>query len=91
MTVFYLLVSFGQLLHFVSLGLSRSLHCSNELLVCAIDLLLLDGDFFLSLHHLDLDLLQTDLLLLLGCLQLICQLSLCFLETSEETYCFLQQ
>lgn len=74
----------SQLLHFVGLGLSRPLDRSNELLVCPRYLLLLDGDLLLPLHHLDLDLLQTDLLLLLGCLQLVCQLGLCFLTTSSH-------
>lgn len=73
------LVSLGQLLHLVGLGLSGPLYDSDELLVSALDLLLLDGDLLLPLHHLDLDLFKTDLLLLLGCLQLVRQLSFCFL------------
>lgn len=80
---YHLLLPLSQLLHFVGLSLSRSLHSSNELLVCPINLLLLNGDLLLPLHHLDLNLLQTDLLLLLGCLQLVCQLGFGFLKTSN--------
>lgn len=74
------LVSLSQLLHLIGFSLSRSLDNGNELLVCALDLLFLNGDLLLPLHHLNLDLLHTDLLLLLGSLQLVGQLSLCFLE-----------
>lgn len=72
----------SQLLHLVGLGLSRSLDRGDELLVRPSDLPLPDGDLLLPLHHLDLNLLQADLLLLLGCLQLVGQLGLCFLKTS---------
>lgn len=78
------LMPLSQLLHFVGLGLSGPLDSGNELLVCPVNLLLLNGDLFLPLHHLDLNLLQTDLLLLLGGLQLIRQLGLCFLKTSAH-------
>lgn len=73
----------SQLLHLVGFGLGRSLHSSDELLVSALDLLLLNSDLLLPLHHLDFDLLQTNLLLLFGRLQLIRQLSLCFLGRQE--------
>lgn len=74
------LPSLSQLLHLVGFGLGGSLHRGDELLVHADDLLLLNSDLLLPLHHLDFDLLQTDLLLLFGRLQLVRQLSLCFLE-----------
>lgn len=80
------LLSLSQLLHLVGFSLGRSLHHSDELLLSAVDLLLLDSDLLLPLHHLDFDLLQTDLLLLFGRLQLICQLSLCFLERQEVLF-----
>ncbi len=76
----------SQLLHLVGLGLGWPLDDGDELLVCPVNLLLLDGDLFLPLHHLDLDLLQADLLLLLGCLQLVRQLRLCFLQTSAHIH-----
>ena len=60
------LLSHGQHLHLVGFGLGGPLHRGDELLVRALDLLLLDGDLLLPLHHLDLDLFQTDLLLLLS-------------------------
>ena len=75
------LVPFSNLLHSVGLGLSGPLHCGDELLVCPLNLPLPDGDLLLPLHHLDLNLLQADLLLLLSCLQLVRQLGLCFLKT----------
>lgn len=74
------LVSLGQLLHLVGFSLSRSLHSGDELLVSTLDLLLLNGNLLLPLHHLDFNLLQSDLLLLFSCLQLVRQLSLCFLK-----------
>lgn len=74
------LVSLSQLLHLIGFSLSRSLHDGDELLVRALDLLLLNGDLLLPLHHLDFDLLHTDFLLLFGSLQLVSQLSLSFLE-----------
>lgn len=82
------LVSLGQLLHLVGLGLSGPLDYSDELLVSALDLLLLDRDLLLPLHHLDLDLFKTDLLLLLGCLQLVRQLSFGFLVRQVSYYQF---
>jgi len=75
--------SLSQLLHLVGFRLGRSLHGGDELLFSAVDLLLLNGDLLLPLHHLDLNLLQTDLLLLFGRLQFVRQLSLCFLERPE--------
>lgn len=77
------LVSFSQLLHLVGFSLSRSLDGGDEFLVCAVDLLLLDCDLLLPLHDLNLYLLQTDLLLLFGRLQLVRQLSLCFLQRQK--------
>lgn len=73
------LLPLGHLLHPVGLSLSRPLHRGDKLLVCPVDFLLLNGDLLLSLDHLDLNLLQSDLLLFLGCLKLIGQLSLSFL------------
>lgn len=81
------LLTLSQLLHFVGLSLSGPLHCGNELLIGPVNLLLLNGDLFLPLNHLDLYLLQTDLLLLLSCLQLVRQLRLCFLKTSAGRLC----
>lgn len=78
------LLSLSQLLHLVGFSLSRSLHSGDELLVSSSDLLLLNRDLLLPLHHLNFYLLQTDLLLLFGCLQLIRQLSLCFLEKAGD-------
>lgn len=83
------LVSLSQLLHLVSLGLCGSLHRGGELLFRAGDLLILDDDLLLPLHHLDFNLLQTDLLLLLGRLQLVRQLSLCFLKGAEVLHQYL--
>lgn len=60
------LLSLSQLLHLVGFSLSRPLYSSDELLVCTLNLLLLNGDLLLPLHHLNFDLLKTDLLLLLG-------------------------
>lgn len=74
------LLTLSQLLHPVCFGLGRPLHGGHQLLLRAVDLLLLNSDLLLPLHHLDLDLLQADLLLLFGRLQLVRQLSLCFLE-----------
>lgn len=78
------LMPLSQLLHFVCLGLSRPLYSGNQLFVGPVNLLLLDGDLLLPLHHLDLNLLQPDLLLLLSRLQLVCQLGFCFLKTSAD-------
>lgn len=80
------LLPFSQLLHLVGLGLRRTLHSGDELLFSAINLLLLNCDLFFSLHHLNFNLLQTDLLLLFGRLQLICQLSFCFLGRQGFIY-----
>lgn len=77
-------MSLRQLLDLVGLSLGGPLDGGDELLLRAGDLLLLDGDLLLALHHLNLDLLQPDLLLLLGPLQLIGQLGLCFLEEEGE-------
>lgn len=82
------LMSFGHLLHPVGLSLSGPLHCGDKLLVCPVNFFLLDGDLLLSLDHLDLDLLQSDLLLLLRCLKLIGQLSLSFLKGRTERATF---
>lgn len=83
---FYSLLALSQLLHFIGLGLSRPLYSGNELLVCPVNLLLLNCNLLLPLHHLDLNLLQPDLLLLFGSLQLVCQLGLCFLKTSTQRW-----
>lgn len=80
----YSLLPLSHLLDPVGLGLSGSFHCGDELLLGAVDLLLFDHDLLLPLHHLDLNLLQTDLLLLFGRLQLVRQLSLCFLHLSRS-------
>lgn len=77
------LLSLSQLLHLEGFGFCRSLHCGDELLVCTVDFLFLNCDLLLPLHHLNFNLLQTDLLLLFGSLQLIRQLSFCFLERQE--------
>lgn len=77
-------MSLSQLLHPVGFGLGGPLHDGDQLLVRALDLLLLDGDLLLPLHHLDFDLLHPDLLLLLGRLQLVRQLSLRFLERLQS-------
>ena len=66
-------------LHLVRLGLGGELHRGRQLLLLAHDLLLLDLDLLPPLHHLDLDLLVTDLLLDLGRLQLVRQLRFGFL------------
>lgn len=76
-------MSLSQLLHLVGFSLGRSLHSGDEVLVSALDFLLLNSDLLLPLHHLDFNLLQTNLLLLFGRLQLIRQLSLGFLERRE--------
>lgn len=78
------LLSLGQLLHLVGFSLGRPLDCGDELLFCAVNLLLLDGDLLLPLNHLNLYLLQPDLLLFFSCLQLIGQLSFRFLETQGQ-------
>ena len=72
-------VALGHSLHLVRLGLGGELHRGRQLLLLAHDLLLLDLDLLPPLHHLDLDLLVTDLLLDLGRLQLVRQLRLGFL------------
>lgn len=82
------LLSLGQLLHLVGFSLGRPLDCGDELLFCAVNLLLLDGDLLLPLNHLDLYLLQTDLLLLLGSLQFVGQLGFCFLGGEEAWVIF---
>ena len=64
-------LSLSELLHLVSLCLGRPLHRGDELLLLPHDLLLLHLDELVPLHHLNLDLLTTDVLLLLGCLQLV--------------------
>lgn len=73
-------MTLSQLLHPEGFSLCRSLHNCDELLVGTLDLLLLDCDLLLPLHHLDFDLLHPNFLLLFGRLQLVGQLSLCFLE-----------
>lgn len=80
------LLSLSQLLHLVGFGLGGPLHGGDELLVGTHDLLLLNTDLLLPLHDLNFDLLQTDLLLLFGRLQLVRQLSLCFLETQGDLF-----
>ena len=82
------LLSLGQLLHLVSLRLGRPLDRGDQLLLSAVNLLLLNGDLLLPLNHLDLNLLQTDLLLLLGSLQLVGQLGFCFLGGEEAWVIF---
>ena len=72
-------VALGYGLHLVRLGLGGELHRGRQLLLLAHDLLLLDLDLLPPLHHLDLDLFVTDLLLNLGRLQLVRQLRLGFL------------
>ena len=72
-------VALSDGLHLVGLGLGGELHGGRQLLLLAHDLLLLDLDLLPPLHHLDLDLLVTDLLLDLGRLQLVRQLRLGFL------------
>lgn len=78
--MFNSLLSLSQLLHLIGFSLRRSLHGSDELFLSAVDLLFLNSDLLLPLHHLDFDLLQTNLLLLFGGLQLVRQLGLCFLK-----------
>ena len=72
-------VALSDGLHLVRLSLGGELHRGRQLLLLAHDLLLLDLDLLPPLHHLDLDLLVTDLLLNLGRLQLVRQLRLGFL------------
>lgn len=81
-------MSLCQLLHPVGFSLGRSLHSGDELLVSTLDLLLLNRNLLLPLHHLDFDLFQSDLLLLFGCLQLVRQLSLCFLERQKVFFLY---
>lgn len=80
------LLSLSQLLHLVGFGLGGSLHSGDELLFRSDDFLLFDGDLLLPLNHLDFYFLQTDLLLLFGCLQHIRQLGFCFLERHKYIF-----
>lgn len=77
------LLSLGDLLDAVGFGLGRPLHGGDELLLLPDDLFLFDVDLLLALHHLDLDFLLADLLLLPGALELVGQLGLRSLQAGE--------
>ena len=83
-----LLVSLGQLLQLVLLGLGRLPDGALQLLLPSLDLLGLDSDLLAPLDDSDLHVLLLDPLLRLGGLQLVGQLSLGFLiNLTDDLQC----
>ena len=80
----YVPVALSEQFHLEALGLGGQFHCGDELLLLARDLLLLDLDLLLALHHRDLHLLRADLLANLGRLQLVRQLGVRFLSATKQ-------